>query len=168
MAINTNSLNIRYTGLDALARPVAGVAPVGVEAERKDVTADNSGNGQQRSRGFLRQQFESEDRALARLAPVRPTLSPSDEVALFGDNEIPDAASNNAPAGTALIAGEATDANGESVAVDIITPQTANIATQDEANVLPLVARQQYAVSQLYARNNDVTFSSSSVTLLAA
>jgi hypothetical protein len=165
LALDINSLNIRYTSPDVLARVLPGTVSARANAERKDTAADNSSGGQQRSRGFLQQQTAFEDRALARLAPVRPNLNPSDEAALFG-SEVE--AATTTPTAAGSIVGEATDANGQAVAVDIITPQTAALSTQAQANILPLTARQQYAASQLYARNNDVTFNSSAVALLAA
>jgi hypothetical protein len=181
LAINTASLNYRTTTLDSASallrlretRQQAVDALSGVKADidasgnaqkRSDVLAD--AGSERRSRGFLRQQSEGQDRALAQLLPVRASLSPSDEVALFAEEE--SSTSVTATVQSSVRAGEAFAADGEAVAVEIITQQPEVYSAVFDETIQPLIVRIQSIASQLYARNNDVVFNSAPATLLAA
>ncbi len=181
MTINTSSLNYRPTALDsasallrlretrqqavdALSGVKADIDASGKAQKRSDVQAD--AGSERRSRGFLRQQSEGQSRALAQLVPVRASLSPSDEVALFGEENAVSSTSATTP--STVRAGEAFAANGEAVAVEIITQQSEVYSAAFDETIQPLVVRIQSLVSQLYARNNDVVFNSAPATLLAA
>ena len=167
MAIDTNNVNFSASALNAAQRRLQGISQIALEeavnkGQQASISANDSGTSGQNSRGFLRQQYESEDKALARLAPIKPNLSPSDEVAIFASDAL-DTSSIASGSASSLItnyrAGEAVDANGESVAVEIITndSQNNNAANQPTA-ILSLDARQQYAASQLYARNEAALY----------
>lgn len=168
MTVPINSLDLRFAAVEAVRAARAVERRTGDKADA--VTADQQGEG--KSRGFLRQQYESEQDALARLAPLRANLQPSDEVAIFGNPE------NTAPttfsydekgAITVTSKGEAVDDNGKKVAVDIITPQELTFdAEKADAKIVELQQRTQSNVAKVYARNNDIVFSTQPATQLAA
>ena len=172
MAIDTNNVNFTASALNAAQRRLSGIYEIAQDEgvnknQQSSIATNDSGTNGQNSRGFLRQQYESEDRALARLAPIKPNLSPSDEVAIFASDALDtsSAASTYASSlSTNSRTGEAVDSNGEAVAVEIITNGSqANPAANQQSTILSLDARQQYTVSQLYARNEAALYADNSV-----
>jgi hypothetical protein len=183
LPINLASLNLRYptansatesANLLARARENEKQASDILTRARIDVTKLRRNNAdtadaedQRRSGGGLSQQFAFQDQGLAKLAPLKASLLPSDELALFGDQavDVGLVTSRSNP----ISVGIAVDADGEQVAVESIAPQAvANITLAPEPKTQSLAARVQFATAQLYARNNDVVFSSVPATLLAA
>jgi len=138
------------------------VAPVSSE------TKDRRGSG---SRGnFLREYVQDERRELAKLGPIRASLSPSDEVALFADEQAAAPLIGERPASNVTV-GKAIADNGEEIAVESIAPQLivspAEAQAQDE-KVIALNAQAQVQAAKAYARNNDIVFNNAPATLLAA
>jgi hypothetical protein len=103
----------------------------------------------------------------ADIARPRATLSPSDELAIFGENT---RGANEAPqtaleqqlenAGSPTLA-LVSDENGQPVEAEVLTfrRENSNAAQQKRA---------QYSAAALYARNNDVVYTVSPISLLAA
>lgn len=165
------SLDLRYLPIEAV-RPVR---PVERREEEQKVEAASSETQDRKgsSRGnSLRVLVEDERKALAALTPVRANLSPSDEVAIFGDEQNHTASNITLEDGVVskVTAGNAVDETGESVAVEIIAPQALPqaAAEAEEEKVVALNVRAQVQAARAYARNNDIVFNNAPATLLAA
>ena len=136
-----------------------------------EITHEVSGDEKQGgSRQFLQQQQQApSDQTLASLERPHPLLSPSDEVALFADQSSQSTATNATTENTSTLSisqGEGVAEDGSSVDVEIIAPQIAQDHT-DSAQLLVL-PQLQAQVASLYARNNDIVFSATPLTELAA
>ena len=167
LAAQTTALPV---GSTVTARLNYKVGPDGslVPTQTQITTKDNgTATDQRRSNGSPRQQQEADSRALAKLAPVRAALAPTDELALFGqDNQVAQA-TISADGSQNLASGTAVDGQGSPVDVAIITPR-ADAPPQGSAQVLSLNARLQSSAAALYARNNDVAFNSVTLSQYAA
>ena len=129
--------------------------------------------------GGRRQRANREDErraTLGDLARPKPELSPSDELSLFAAAEAPhtvpvDVTDSAVPLSPIVQAkAEVLDENGESVEAELLTGN----ATQEQAqpNKSPLLsllaARAQTAAANLYARNNDIVYSTTPLAAFAA
>ena len=120
---------------------------------------DADADGQQRPRRQLRQDDAREQR-FADVLPVKPQLTPVDEIRVFGFAQAADAAQ--------ALPGEGVDATGKMVDVTILPPGMREQASSVTASTIGLAARAQAGAANLYARNNDIVFSLSPLANLAA
>ncbi len=167
------SLDLRYYVPVEAVRPVRPVerreeeqvAPVSSETKDKDRRGSNSRNN------FLRAFVEDERRELAKLGPIRATLSPSDELALFADERSDSVPVVEDRTASKVRVGIAVSDTGEEIAVESIAPSPiispAERAAEDE-KVVALNAKAQVLAAKAYARNNDIVFNNAPATLLAA
>ena len=125
-------------------------------------------------KGRRRASQQEEQRAtLADLANPKIEMSPSDEVSIFAAAEAPAAAPVDVTPTTtqaSAVQAEVLDENGESVDAEIITSATADVEVpHDKTSFMSLLAaRAQTAAANLYARNSDIVYSTTPVTLAAA
>ncbi len=111
-----------------------------------------------------RRAFERDSQqTLANLAKPQPQLSPSDELALFGEGEAFESVTEP-PLVSRIVTGQATAEDGSSIPVDIIRPG-AEAALQ---TLKSLSAQVQASAAARYARNSDAVFGVSSLTQFAA
>lgn len=129
---------------------------VTVHADEQAAASDADGRRSSR-RAFDRQE------TLANLLPPRASLSPADELALFGEGNGAESATNP-PLITRVAVGQATAEDGSPIAVDIIRPQ----AEFDQLAFKTLAAQAQGSAAARYAHNNDIVFNVSSYTQIAA
>lgn len=97
---------------------------------------------------------QEEERALAQISPVRASISPSDEVALFADDANAEAVVTALPPRTA---GEAVAEDGSAVEVESIPPAYEKSKLEADIPVTPPLI--QASANALYARNNNALFS---------
>lgn len=125
--------------------------------EVESSATDADGRKQRRS---LMQQEDSREQSLRNVQPVKPQLSPTDEVALFADAQLAVAAQP--------VTGEAVDATGIAVNVTILPPGVSDQAAVSRAEVLTISQRNQAGVAGLYARNSDISYSVYPLASIAA
>ena len=150
-------------GADGALYPIQ--TKITTEAAQQPESALDKQANQKRSNDSRRQ-----SNTLADVTRPRPELSPTDELSLFSDinlvtrlSSIPPA--NNNVAATVVsstVQGEAEDANGEKVDVEILPPQAQASTAQETGTEVAsgnLASRAQQTVANLYARNADAPYS---------
>ncbi len=130
---------------------------VTINAEEQASASDADGRRSSR-RAF----DQREQQTLASLIKPQPTLLPSDELALFAEASAPEAVVEP-PRITRVSAGQATAEDGSAITVDIIRPGDAPPSDIHASEV----QAQAFAAS-LYARNNDIVFTATPFTGIAA
>lgn len=140
-----------------------------VTTEVEDETVDSNGRRSQRQ---LYRENENQGRAsFADILRPKPSLSPSDEIAIFATlnnaqiekNEARIAALQASTPDAPAFA-EAVDSDGMPVLAEILTPQTARAEGPKPA----FSPSAQFSVATLYARNNDVVYNVTPIAQLAA
>lgn len=125
-----------------------------------------SGSGRRGQRQFVRDEAGERRPSFGNLSRPKPQLTPSDEVSLLASIaggrdtlELPQVDSaEGGPGAAGLIDGQGN--SGVEVAVDA--------DPNSHKNFLSQLARHQFAVANLYARNNDVVYNVTPIALLAA
>lgn len=113
-------------------------------------SAETLGNANGASGGLFTPAVQAPPLSFADLAKPRPKLSPDQEALLFDADSVEGGLDGQAR--RFFDNAGAEDENGETVAVEILSPDVAD-------RELPTLASQQQArVSNLYARNNDVIY----------
>ena len=135
-----------------------------------EVTDPESSLDKQASQKRSGSRRQSSDASLAGVSRPRPELSPTDELSLFSDvnlatrlTSIPPANNDNVSATvvSATVQGEAEDADGAKIDVEILPPQAQASSAQETSGTGPsanLTSRAQQVVANLYARNADAAY----------
>ncbi|MBY0544804.1 MAG: hypothetical protein K2Q14_04565 [Gammaproteobacteria bacterium] len=122
-----------------------------------------------RRNGRNLQRRDDRQPTFADIARARVTLSPSEELAVFGAISNGGQTTQQAALQQQLvnafsplnIAAQASDENGQPVEAEVLTFRRENADTAEKQ-------RAQYSVATLYARNNDVVYNVSPISQLAA
>jgi hypothetical protein len=181
----TVTARYQYTvGADGTLVPTQ--TQITTQTNEADDAVTRDGTGKQ-SRQALSGQGDTRRQSFGDIAKPRAQLSPSDELALFSSLAAADDTDGGQPpvlgssssssavstagqvANAAPIPGEAVADDGSKVDVEIFTSSAQLAASsQNSAQVLDISARtQQSAVAALYARNNDLVYSTPQAQLAA-
>lgn len=115
-------------------------------------TTITTGDPARPSRGFLVP--DERPQRFADLLKPKPNLEPADEVQLFASTEEEGGSANR------YVADGAIDENGDAVEVEIIAPSAQPAS--------PLIQQRQQQASTVYARNNELIYTSDPVFAFAA
>ena len=134
-----------------------------------DVPKDGAPNEANRRNGRNLERRDQRQPTFADIARARVTLSPSDELAVFGaisnGGQTTQQAALQQQLVTAFsplnIAAQVSDENAQAVEAEVRTFRRENADTVQKQ-------RAQYSVATLYARNNDVVYNATPISQLAA
>lgn len=143
---------------------------------------DNASDAQQQPpRRNLREGLAEKHPALTQLARPKPSLSPSEELAVFADGE--DAPSTPLATSVSLAQlsiqtpssalltqakAEASDEHGQAVEAQLLTPEGDPLRVRHDSLLANIQARAQFAVAGLYARNHAIAYTATPLAQLAA
>jgi len=134
-----------------------------------DIPKDGSPTDPNRRNGRNLQRRDERQPTFADIARPRVSLSPSDELAVFGAFSNGGQTTQQAALQQQLaaafsplnITAQASDENGEPVEAEVLTFRRENTNAAEQR-------RAQYSVATLYARNNDVVYNVTPISQLAA